>query len=60
MAKMQQQIDAATAKINSPEFKQRMATLQKQIESGAMQRSMEEASKQLKAAEDRMRQEQTK
>ena len=60
MAKMQQQIDAATAKINSPEFKQKMAKLQEQIESGALQRSMEQASKQLKAAEDRMRQEQTK
>jgi beta-lactamase regulating signal transducer with metallopeptidase domain len=60
MAKMQQQIDAAAAKINSPEFKQRMANLQKQIESGAMQRNMEKASQQLKAAEDRMRQEQTK
>jgi hypothetical protein len=60
MARMQQQIDAATAKINSPEFKQKMANLQKQIESGAMQRSMEQASKQLKAAEDRMRHEQTK
>jgi len=60
MAKIQQQIDAATAKINSPEFKQKMANIQKQIESGAMQRSMDEASKQLKAAEERRRQEQTK
>jgi hypothetical protein len=57
---MQQQIEAATAKINSPEFKQKMADIQKQIESGAMQRSMEEASRKLKAAEDQMRQQQTK
>jgi beta-lactamase regulating signal transducer with metallopeptidase domain len=50
-AKMQRQIDTASAKINSPEFKQRMKNIQKQIESGAMQRSMEEASKQMKLAE---------
>ncbi|MES2221359.1 MAG: M56 family metallopeptidase [Acidobacteriota bacterium] len=50
-AQMQRQIDAATAKINSPEFKKQMADIQKQIESGAMQRSMGEASKQMKLAE---------
>ena len=50
-ARMQRQIDAATARINSPEFKQQMENIQKQIESGAMQRSMEEASKQMKLAE---------
>ena len=60
MSKMQQQIDDATAKINSPEFKRQIENVQKQIENGAMQRSMEEASKQLKAAEDQMRQAQTK
>jgi beta-lactamase regulating signal transducer with metallopeptidase domain len=59
-AQMQRQIDAATAKINSPEFKQQMENIQKQIQSGAMQRSMEEATRQLKAAEDQMRQAQTK
>ena len=50
-AQMQRQIDAATAEVNSPEFKKQMADIQKQIESGAMQRSMEEASKQMKLAE---------
>ncbi len=48
---MQRQIDAATAKINSPEFKQQMAKIQKQIESGAMQRSIKEASKRMELAE---------
>ncbi len=50
-AQMQRQIDAATAKINSPRFKQQMADIQKQIESGAMQRSMDEARRQMKLAE---------
>jgi len=50
-ARMQRDIDRETAKINSPEFRQQMENLQKQIESGAMQRSMEEASKQMKVAE---------
>ena len=50
-AQMQRQIDAATAKINSPEFRQQMADIQKQINSGAMQRSMEEATRQMKFAE---------
>jgi beta-lactamase regulating signal transducer with metallopeptidase domain len=52
-AQMQRQIDAATAKINSPEFKRQMADIQKQIESGAMRRSMEKASKQIALAEQR-------
>ncbi|MHB1938164.1 MAG: M56 family metallopeptidase [Acidobacteriaceae bacterium] len=60
MSKIQQQIDAATAKINSPEFKQQMEKLQKQMESGEMQRSMAEAMKQLKAAETQMGNAQTK
>ena len=50
-AQMQRQIDAATAKINSPEFRQQMKSLQRQMASRDWQRSMEEASKQLKVAE---------
>ncbi len=50
-AQMQRQIDAATAKINSPEFRQQLENLQRQMASKDCQHSMEEASKQLKVAE---------
>lgn len=58
--KLKAELAYTTAKINSPEFKQQMGNLQKQMESDAMRRSMEEASKQLKAAQDQMREAPTK
>jgi type III secretory pathway component EscU len=49
--KFQRQIKDMTVELNDPEFKQQMATLQKEFQSGELQRRMEEASRMLKDAQ---------
>lgn len=60
MSKIQQQIDAATAKINSPELQRQIENLQKQIASGDMQRCMEQAVQAMKETESRINKAPTK
>lgn len=54
LPKVQQQIDEAIAKVNSAEFQKQMATIQLQIQTGEIQREMDKAMQQLKEAQTRL------
>ncbi|MBB5344628.1 M56 family metallopeptidase [Tunturibacter empetritectus] len=54
MPRIQEEIARATAEVNSPEFKQQMADMQKELD-GVVQQRMAEAMKQMKEAQEEMK-----
>ena len=54
MPRIQEEITRATAEVNSPEFKQQMADIQKGL-NGEIQQRMAEAMKQMKEAQEELK-----